>query len=103
MQTMRFERQELRPYAEPTSANDLETGAVYFFLNFADDALLLPTMEPVVFIGRNLEVNDSAMVYFQDFDSYQQGVRYDSSGQNENATVYSGPENETGHVFEYEH
>ena len=100
---MRFERQELRPYAEPTSANDLKIGSVYFFLNFVDDALLLPSMEPVVFIGRNLEANDKTRVYFQDADSYRQGVRYESSDKNENATIYSGSENEIGHVFEYDH
>ncbi len=100
---MRFERQELRPYAEPTSASDLEVGSVYFFLNFIDDALLLPTMEPVVFIGKNLELDDEAMVYFQDANSYQHGVRYASSGKNENLTIYSGSENEIGHVFEYDH
>ncbi len=102
MQSMRFEGRELKPYAEPVSARDLKEGTVYFFLNFADDAMLIPTMESVVYIGKNLDRSDDGVVYFQDIDSHQQGVRYDSTSKNENAMFYSGPENETGHVFEYE-
>ncbi len=102
MQPRRFEGQELKPYAEPVSANELREGSIYFFLNFIDDAMLLPTMEPMVFIGRNLDATDVGTVYFQDIGSYQQGVRYESSDAGENARFYRGSENETGHVFEYE-
>jgi hypothetical protein len=104
MQPAHFESRELKPYAEPVSASALKEGVIYFFVTFSDDAMLLPTMEPVVFIGRNLDANDAGVVYFQDIDSYQQGVRYCTpvENKNENATIYSGSENETGHVFEYE-
>lgn len=102
MQPMRFESRELKPYAEPVLASDLTEGSVYFFLNYADDAMLLPTMEPMVFIGRNLDTNDAGAVYFQDINSYQQGVRHDSTAKNENAAFYSGAENETSQVFQYE-
>jgi hypothetical protein len=105
MQPTHFESCELKPYAHPVSASDLKEGVIYFFVNFSDDAMLIPTMEPVVFIGRNLDANDGGAVYFQDIDSYQQGVRYCSpaENENENAMIYSGSENEMGHVFEFDH
>lgn len=79
MQSTYFESRELKPYAEPVAATDLKEGAVYFFLNFADESMLLPTMEPVVFIGRNLDTTDVGVIYFQDIDSYRHGIRYNSA------------------------
>ena len=35
-------------------------------------------MEPVVFIGRNLEPHEVDRAYFQDLDSYREGIRYDA-------------------------
>ena len=63
--------------------------------------MLLPSLEPVVFIGRNLESNQTGTIYFQDIDSYQQGIRYDAA-ISDDAKFYSGPELETGHIYEYE-
>ncbi len=99
---MRFERRELKPYAEPVSAADLKLENVYFFLTFSDDAMLIPNLEPMVFIGRDLEANDAGIVYFQDLESYQHGIRYDSSHEGETATFYCGSENDTGHIFDYD-
>lgn len=101
MKPIFFEKRELVPHAEPVSARDLKEGAIYFFVNFADDAMLIPTMEPMVFVGRNLEINDVGLVYFQDLDSYHLGARHDSA-DNESATFYAGPEDQTNHIFEYE-
>jgi hypothetical protein len=99
---MFFEQREIKPYAEPISARDLQEGTIYFFLNFVDDDMLLPTLEPVVFIGRNLEKDDEGQAYFQDVDSFQRGIRYDSIDESDSTAFYSGSENELGHVFEYE-
>jgi hypothetical protein len=102
MKTDTFDRRELKPYAEPVSEKELNEGSIYFFVNYLDDAMLLPTMEPVVFIGRNLGRDDSGVVYFQDIDSHRRGVRYGSATEDEQATFYSGSQLETGHVFKYE-
>jgi hypothetical protein len=64
--------------------------------------MLIPAMEPRVFIGRNLDVNDEGLVYFQNIDSYRQGIRYHSGANNRDSTFYSGKEGETNHVFEFE-
>lgn len=73
---MYFEGRELTTYAEPVSSSELREGEVYFAVNYVDDDMLIPVMETVVFIGRNLEPDDVGQVYFQDVESYREGVRY---------------------------
>ena len=99
---MHFDDRELTAYSEPMSAEELTEGDIYFFLTFADGDMLLPSMEPVVFIGRDLGTDETGIIYFQDLESYQQGIRHNAANS-EAAVFYSGPEKETGHVFEYEH
>lgn len=98
---MHFERRELKPYAEPVNTGALQERTIYFFLNFVDDEMLLPSMNPMVFVGRNLEAGDTERVYFQDVDSFRQGVKYGDESGGE-ATFYSGSEAELGHIFEFE-
>jgi len=111
-----FEARVLKPYAQPVENEDLVCGSVYFFLTFLGSGLLLPTLEPVVFVGRNLEQGESGRVYFQDLASYENGIRYETEPQEErveyvtqtpplldNASFYTGSENELGHVFTFEH
>jgi hypothetical protein len=93
---------EIKPYAEPLPSAGLKEGATYFFLNFVDDEMLLPILEPFVFIGRNLEAGDSERVYFQDASSFQLGIRYETTDEGNPATFYAGSEHELSHVFEYD-
>lgn len=96
---------ELKPYAEPVLAAQLKEGSIYFFVNFIDDELLIPTMEPFVFVGRNFEPGDDGRVYFQDVYSYRAGIRYEmaeSANEESSAEFHTGSEAELGHVFEYE-
>lgn len=99
---MMFEARELKSYAEPVTLGDLREGEVYFVLQFADEALLIPIMQPLIFLGKNLEEGDIDLFYFQDFESYAGGVRYASRAEEGEAdfSVY-GP-NDTNHIFEYE-
>ena len=99
---LHFEARELKPYAEPVSSADLREGEVYFAVNFIDDEMLIPTMETVVFAGRNLAAGDAGLVYFQDIDSYREGIRYHSVSEEAEATFQVGPENNIGHIFQYE-
>jgi hypothetical protein len=100
--TMRFEERALKPYAESVSAAELKEGSVYFSVNYVDDEMLIPTVEPFVFVGRNLNSGDAGQVYFQDVTSYREGIRHDSDGSNDQARFWSGFEKETNHIFEYE-
>jgi hypothetical protein len=98
---MRFEQRELKPYSEPVAVEDPREGIVYFAVNFLDKEMLIPTMEPVVFVGRNLDRDDNDRFYFQDADSYREGIRYGTAGAEDDATFYSGAA--PNHIFDYEH
>jgi hypothetical protein len=74
--TLRFEARDLKPYREYVKSSDLRVGDAYFLVHFLDEAMHIPTLQSVVFIGSNLESSDSDHVYFQDFGSYNEGIRY---------------------------
>jgi|ERR1044071_6911948 hypothetical protein len=99
---IRFEARELPTYAQPISIDELTEGTVYFFVNFADDEMLIPTIETVVYIGENLESDDVGQVYFQDLDSFNRGVQYGTEDDGECAVFQRGSGNELGHVFTFE-
>lgn len=76
---LRFEARILQPTAEYIKPGQLREGDTYFTVGYADPDLLLPTLMPVVFIGRDVEQPGSGLLYFQDMDSYRDGVRLDDS------------------------
>ena len=96
---MRFEERELKPYAETVPPEDLKVGTVYFAVYFVDDEMLIPVVEPKVFIGSDLDPERPGKFHFQDIDSYRQGVRYESSTEDDDAIFETGTER---HIFEYE-
>jgi hypothetical protein len=85
---VRFEGRELKSYAEPVSAAELKEGSVYFALTFVDEDMLIPTMETLVFAGRDLEPGNVRKFYFRDVDSEDE---WDYTASNIN------------HIFEIEH
>ena len=97
---MRFEERELKPYAEPVVESQLKEGEIYFSVIFLDDEMLIPVMEPRVFVGRKQESGDDGKLYFQDIESYRRGVRFDSLEGDEEATFQTGAGR---FMFEYEH
>jgi hypothetical protein len=98
MDTLRFEGRDLKPYGEYVQASGLVEGVTYFAVHFLDDLMLVPELDPLVFIGRNLEPSDSGRLYFQDADSYLRGVRYAQGGKSE---IHVVAEN-APFVFEFE-
>ena len=96
---MHFAARELKPYAEPVPPDQLRIGEIYFGVQFLDEDCFVPVLEPKVFIGGNLEPEDNDKLYFQDFDSYRTGVRYDTASAEDEAVFETGAEK---HVFEYE-
>jgi hypothetical protein len=72
-----FEGRELRSHSQPISATDLHEGAVYTAVNYVDDDMRIPIIKTLVFIGKNLKPNDVGQAYFQDVESYREGVPYD--------------------------
>lgn len=99
---LHFETRELKPYAEPVSSTELLEGEIYFAVNFIDDEMLIPIMVTLVFAGRNLGPGDLGLVYFQDIDSYREGIRYHSVSEEAEAMFQVGPEDNIGDIFPYE-
>lgn len=99
---MRFESRELKDYAEPVSMSALNEGSVYYSVNYLDEDLLIPILEPLVFVGRNLNPSDMGQLYFQDADSYGRGVRYSSVTEDEDALFDICSEDSISHIFEFE-
>jgi len=95
---MKFEERELKEYAEPVLPDQLQEGKVYFAVVFLDKHGLVPTMEPRVFIGPRNEP-EANKLYFQDFASYQRGIRFESDNAEEEATFMTGAGR---YIFEYE-
>lgn len=83
---MRFEARELKDYVEPVPAADLVVGRVYFKVEYADQDLMVPRLDAVVYIGRDLHPAGPGL-YFQDVDSYLGGRRF-SVGDLEGADVF---------------
>ena len=73
-ETLHFPARDLKPYAEPVDARDLKEGQLYFSLGFLDEDLVIPTLAPVVFIGNGVESGED-LLYFQDAESYREGIR----------------------------
>lgn len=99
---MRFEERELKDYAEPVTPGDLRSGAVYFSVQFVDEDLLVPVVQPLVFLGKDLPGAAQGHLSFQDFESYRQGVRYHSAGDNDRHFFQIAAPSNIKHIFEYE-
>lgn len=99
---MRFEERDLtrevKGYAEPVLPEHLREGQVYFAVVFLDKDALVPAMEPRVFVGTKAEP-DGDKLYFQDFASYQRGIRFESPNADDEATFITGAGR---YIFEYE-
>ena len=80
MDIFRFEARDLKAYGEYVQPSELVEGETYFAVQYLDDQMLVPELDPLVFIGRNVELGDSGRLYFQDATSYMFGIRYGDSG-----------------------
>jgi hypothetical protein len=99
---MTIQEPDMSQRPQPVSAAALKAGRIYFSLTFADDAELVPMLEPMVFVGRDLMPEDAGQLYFQDVDSYQDGIRFESDPDEEDATFVVGSEEEIDDVYEFE-
>lgn len=69
---MHYEGRELQPHSQPVSGTDLQEGAFYFAVNYVDEDMLIPIVETLVFIGKNLKPADVGKAYFQDVEAQAQ-------------------------------
>ena len=103
MKAIHFEARQLKSHAEPVSVSELEKGSVYFAVQYVDRAMLIPVVETLVFIGRNLDPGNAGRVCFQTIDSYRLGVRYDSANQEDLVSFRNQAEDQVMHIFDFEH
>ena len=59
---MRFERREIKPYAEPVPPEQLEDGKTYFAVLFLDERAVVPIRESLVFVGRRNDFREDPLV-----------------------------------------
>ena len=98
-----FPATELPPYGEPVSPDEMRVGQVYFSLHFLDKDLLVPCLQPLIFLGVDLDGENKNERYFQDFNSHRAGVRYGGRRDGESACFeVCGPDG-GNHIFDYEH
>ena len=95
---MRFAARDINEQPDPIAPDNLESGVVYFAVDFYDDDMFIPVLEPKVYIGRDLDPEEPGC-YFQDLDSYNDGIRFESSTPEDDALFEIGIES---HVFDYE-
>ncbi|UOD27742.1 hypothetical protein INH39_19815 [Massilia violaceinigra] len=57
-------------YAEPIEVFELRQGDLYFMLNYFDEDLLIPELQTLVFLGREVTGENVSLLYFQDIESY---------------------------------
>jgi hypothetical protein len=98
---MFFEERNLKEHAEPVLAKGLKIGQIYFSLQFLDADLLIPILEPLVYLGRNLRPGDTGLMYFQSFESHCAGITLAEPSSSHHFQMCNG-EN-MNHIFEYEH
>jgi hypothetical protein len=98
---MRFEARELKPYAEPVQATDLQPGRVYFSVQFVDEDMLMPVLEPLEFVGANIHQGDVGQLYFRAVtaSAFQLVDRADNLDK---VRLYRAGNSEINHIFEYE-
>jgi hypothetical protein len=98
-----FPRTEVKPYGEPVEPGEMKVGRVYFALHYLDEAGLVPTIQPLIFIGYDDE--NPKLRVFQDYESFRAGVRYNSpEGTSDWPYAFEeyGPEGGK-HIYDYEH
>jgi hypothetical protein len=96
-----FETRKLNECPEPVFAASLREGAVYWSVQYADENLLIPLMETLVFVGKNLDGKEPDLLYFQDIESYKQGIRHGSKEERA-AKFHLRREQNIRHIFEFE-
>jgi hypothetical protein len=99
---MYFQGRELKPYAEPITPERLVVGEMYFSVQYEDQDMLAPVVEPLVFLGDLEPEPDGLGHYFQDAGSYLAGLRYTDADQQYARFLRQAP-GQVSHIFEFEH
>lgn len=99
---MRFESREIQDFADPVPSSMLREGSAYFMVTFVDEKMLVPQMVTVAFVGKDKEVGEQDVYYFQDIDSYSDGIIYNSSAADEHAQFFKCSGKDYSGVYDFE-
>ena len=99
---MEFEARELKEYVEPVTVENLQAGSIYFAVQFLDADMLVPVLEPLIYLGKSLPGTEQGNLCFQSLESYLEGVRFDSATTSERQSFQITSPNSVNHIFEYE-
>ena len=98
-----FDKRELPEGADSVNPEKLTIGDTYFKVSYADEGMTIPLMDSVTYIGRNLVDDDEDTLYFQDVESYREGVRFsDTDVEPGSAMFYANPAEELRSMFDFE-
>lgn len=103
MSMIQFGSREMPDYAEYLPPSELRIGETYFRVVYADDDLVTPELYAYVFVGRDLQVGDVGKLYFQDYDSYRHGSRFDAPSADCETEIQCFLESQYSGVYDYEH
>jgi hypothetical protein len=95
-----FPERELSDAAENVDGHALEVGTVYYKVEFMDAQLRIPSMTPVVYAGRVADGGHAGDFLFQDYESYQLGVRYPAANQRAEFEAFAAEDGPS--VFDFE-
>jgi len=83
-------------YLDPSQ---LKIGNVYFKVEFVDRERTIPRLTPWVFAGRDLDGASPGELFFQDYESYRRGAKFNSGSS---ASFEMVLETDGSGVFEFE-
>jgi hypothetical protein len=92
---------DLKPYAEPVTASKLTPGEVYFMVTYVDNHMLLPEIQTLVFLGRDVAGDKDNCLYFQNVESYVTLGPYPNNAQG-SGDLYSCTDNQLNNIFEFD-
>lgn len=102
MDEVLFEARTLKTYAEPVDASHLVEGHTYYALTYYDEAMLIPDLKTIVFIGTFPDDDGVELLQFQDYDSYVDGERFQAASNNDSAVFFRCTKEHANHIFEFE-
>ena len=102
MDEVTFRARTLKTYAEPVDASQLVEGHTYYSLNYYDEEMLIPDFKALVFIGAFPNDQGVELLHFQDFDSYLDGVRFQTASSDDDAVFSRCTEEHAQNIFEFE-
>lgn len=99
-----FHERELPTAAHPVDFEQLVAGKAYYQITYdgKDKDMQAPLVLSMVFIGMNLDDDETDTVYFQDALSYDFGVRLSEDPEPGTFMLFHCPPDALGAIFEFD-